>query len=123
MRPKVKIARKIRQWNTNFEELFREVQADIYVFHNARGIVSSAPYHAELLLQDGPDYGFVGEKNKDVEIQLKIWLMETPQVGLIGVWGMGGIGKTTLLTKVYNYFKVKNIFDVVIWVTVSNFLF
>ena len=47
--------------------------------------------------------------------------METRQVGLIGVWGMGSIGKTTLLKKVYNYFKARNIFDVVIWVTVSQF--
>ena len=47
--------------------------------------------------------------------------METPQVGLIGVWGMGGIGKTIFLKKVYNNFKVRNIFDVVIWVTMSQF--
>ncbi len=32
-------------------------------------------------------------------------------VGVIGVFGMGGIGKTTLVTEVYNHFAMENRFD------------
>ncbi|KAF7123398.1 hypothetical protein RHSIM_Rhsim12G0033800 [Rhododendron simsii] len=38
----------------------------------------------------------------------------------IGIWGMGGAGKTTTLDLLNNYPDVKTIFDFVIWVTVSK---
>ncbi|XP_058191981.1 probable disease resistance protein At5g43730 [Rhododendron vialii] len=38
----------------------------------------------------------------------------------IGIWGMGGVGKTTILDLLNNYPDVKTIFDFVIWVTVSK---
>jgi disease resistance protein RPS2 len=40
---------------------------------------------------------------------------------MIGVYGMGGVGKTSLLRLVYNnYKKVSGTFDVVIWLTISQ---
>ncbi|XP_058194408.1 disease resistance protein At4g27190-like [Rhododendron vialii] len=38
----------------------------------------------------------------------------------IGIWGMEGVGKTTILDLLNNYPDVKTIFDFVIWVTVSK---
>ncbi|CAL9237782.1 unnamed protein product [Arabidopsis halleri] len=39
----------------------------------------------------------------------------------LGIYGMGGVGKTTLLSRINNKFaEVKNEFDVVIWVVVSK---
>ncbi|KAK9229280.1 hypothetical protein WN944_022239 [Citrus x changshan-huyou] len=52
----------------------------------------------------------------------RVWrcLMEE-QMGIIGLYGMGGVGKTTLLTQVNNKFlDTPNSFDFVIWIVVSK---
>ncbi|CAA0312006.1 unnamed protein product [Arabidopsis thaliana] len=52
----------------------------------------------------------------------KAWkhLMEDG-TGIMGMYGMGGVGKTTLLTQLYNMFnKDKRGFDIGIWVVVSQ---
>ncbi|KAK8350563.1 hypothetical protein V6Z11_1Z043000 [Gossypium hirsutum] len=52
----------------------------------------------------------------------KVWscIVET-DVGIIGLYGLGGVGKTTLLTKLNNKFSTTpNGFDVVIWALVSK---
>ncbi|KAJ8618084.1 hypothetical protein MRB53_014270 [Persea americana] len=46
-------------------------------------------------------------------------LMED-EVGKIGVYGMGGVGKTTIMTHIHNKFKNARTFNHVIWVTVSK---
>ncbi|WJZ94519.1 hypothetical protein VitviT2T_013366 [Vitis vinifera] len=47
--------------------------------------------------------------------------IQDEQLGIIGLYGMGGAGKTTLVTKVNNeYFKTCNDFEVAIWVVVSR---
>ncbi|XVF11231.1 hypothetical protein REPUB_Repub08aG0008500 [Reevesia pubescens] len=52
----------------------------------------------------------------------KAWSsLEAENVGIIGLYGMGGVGKTTLLNKINNKFcKAPNRYDVVIWVVVSK---
>ncbi|KAL6335016.1 hypothetical protein AAG906_023821 [Vitis piasezkii] len=47
--------------------------------------------------------------------------IQDEQLGIIGLYGMGGAGKTTLMTKVNNeFFKTGNDFEVAIWVVVSR---
>jgi disease resistance protein RPS2 len=41
-------------------------------------------------------------------------------VGVIGIWGLGGVGKTHLLTKINNAFLGDSFFDYVIFVTASK---
>jgi len=41
--------------------------------------------------------------------------LEVFDVCIIGVYGMGGVGKIILFKKVYNIYKVCNDFDYVIW--------
>lgn len=49
------------------------------------------------------------------------WLMdEEPRRTTITVWGMGGVGKTTLVTSVYNTPTVRSRFDCNAWVSVSQ---
>ena len=49
----------------------------------------------------------------------KIWEWLTrDEISMIGVWGMGGVGKTALLKHVHN--MLVNAKDNVIWVTVSQ---
>ncbi|CAD6266602.1 unnamed protein product [Miscanthus lutarioriparius] len=41
-------------------------------------------------------------------------------VGVIGIWGLGGVGKTHLLTKINNAFLGDSLFDHVIFITASK---
>ncbi|KAL5756335.1 hypothetical protein ACOSQ2_021081 [Xanthoceras sorbifolium] len=52
----------------------------------------------------------------------EVWkCVEDQSVGIIGLYGMGGVGKTTLLKKLNNEFlKTRHNYDVVIWVLVSK---
>ncbi|MBA0839875.1 hypothetical protein Goarm_005567, partial [Gossypium armourianum] len=52
----------------------------------------------------------------------KVWsCIVEKDVGIIGLYGLGGVGKTTLLTKLNNKFSTTpNDFEVVIWALVSK---
>ncbi|XP_021806003.1 probable disease resistance protein At5g63020 [Prunus avium] len=52
----------------------------------------------------------------------QVWRhVEDEQVGMIGLYGMGGVGKTTLLTQIHNNFnRTCNDFNLVIWIVVSK---
>ncbi|KAJ8619227.1 hypothetical protein MRB53_015413 [Persea americana] len=60
--------------------------------------------------------GGTAEKTKE-----KIWecLMDV-NVAVLGVYGIGGVGKTTIMTHIYNQLIEDSIFYSVIWVTVSK---
>jgi hypothetical protein len=118
---KPKVFTQIREWNTTIRELHDQLRTDFSVFCSAQQIASAAPQQADVLLQDEPDTGLVGLEIKSAETQLQSWVSEGPNVSVIGVYGMGGVGKTTLVKKVYNSYKVSNVFDHVIWVTVAQF--
>ena len=77
---------------------------------------------ASVSLQE-TESGFVGQAIISAETQLKTWInAETPEVRprVIAVYGMPGVGKTTLLERVYKFYKHTNFFDCVIRLTVSR---
>ncbi|XP_054819754.1 disease resistance protein RPS5-like isoform X2 [Prosopis cineraria] len=69
-----------------------------------------------------PTIELVGKKFQSYAKQIWKWLMEN-KVSTIGIWGMGGAGKTTLATHVHNKLlkEAGDDFDYVIWVTASRY--
>ncbi|CAL9010899.1 unnamed protein product [Prunus brigantina] len=52
----------------------------------------------------------------------EVWgQLEEQKVGIVGLYGMGGVGKTTLLDQIHNkYLDTPNDFDHIIWIKVSR---
>ncbi|XP_021288910.1 probable disease resistance protein At4g27220 [Herrania umbratica] len=74
---------------------------------------------------DAPPTRGVKVETKDLEgeynVKEQIWeYLMGDEVGMIGVCGMGGIGKTTIMKHINNQLLVDSHFDMVIWVTVSK---
>ncbi|XP_058105937.1 probable disease resistance protein At1g61300 [Magnolia sinica] len=76
----------------------------------------------DLLCESGsmPATKLVGKMTAERNLE-QIWeLLMDHNVSTIGVFGMGGVGKTTIMTHVYNKVTSSGIFGIAIWVTVSN---
>ncbi|KAK5834429.1 hypothetical protein PVK06_018307 [Gossypium arboreum] len=75
------------------------------------------PCHPQMVAQF-PMENTVGLDSKVEPVWEKI---EDGNVGIIGLYGIGGVGKTTLLKKINNEFSIQNHeFDNVIWITQSK---
>ncbi|XP_073039242.1 disease resistance protein RPM1-like [Primulina eburnea] len=92
---------------------------DIYGFKNQESSSSSKTYDTRgdaLLLEEEEVVGIEEPKKQLVE-----WLKQTDDgLMVISVVGMGGLGKTTLVKKIYDDSSVKSNFDCHVWVTVSE---
>ncbi|XP_051186765.1 probable disease resistance protein At1g61300 isoform X2 [Lolium perenne] len=61
-----------------------------------------------------------GLLSEELNVQKAAQCIRDSSVGMIGIWGLGGVGKTHLLKKINNSFVGDSFFDVVVFVTASK---
>ncbi|KAK8602950.1 hypothetical protein V6N13_085152 [Hibiscus sabdariffa] len=127
---------KVRSINVEMEKIETKFSVVSYFSRASLGkLVSRKIGEVERIYQqgsfpegvalDGPPASGVTFPTTDLEGQIdvkgRIWeyLMDN-EVGMIGICGMGGIGKTTIMKHINNQLLKENQFDAVIWVTVSR---
>ncbi|TYG71676.1 hypothetical protein ES288_D05G417200v1 [Gossypium darwinii] len=89
-----------------------------------KGFLDKASNASEGLAIDGPSAGLplpTSELVGEEAVRNEIWacLMQE-KVSKIGVWGMGGVGKTTIMKHIHNDLLKQQRFERVIWVTISK---
>ncbi|GLJ10740.1 hypothetical protein SUGI_0134130 [Cryptomeria japonica] len=62
----------------------------------------------------------VGKFVHEKLLEMETWLLKDESLRVVGVYGMPGVGKTSMLKHINNNEKVVNFFKLVIWVTVSR---
>ncbi|XP_010250007.1 PREDICTED: disease resistance protein At4g27190-like isoform X2 [Nelumbo nucifera] len=68
-----------------------------------------------------PAPSIINQKAASDTLNQVLDLLEDSRIASIGIWGMGGVGKTTLVKNLNNSLESStNPFDVVVWVTVSR---
>ncbi|GLT31078.1 hypothetical protein SLA2020_058410 [Shorea laevis] len=102
----------------SLDKLVRE-KVDVVKRTKERGIfneglvIERAPAHGNTI----PTENLVGE----ISTKEEIWgYLMGDEVGMIGVCGIGGVGKTTIMKKLHNDLQRETRFQNVIWVTVSH---
>ncbi|XP_004515735.1 putative disease resistance RPP13-like protein 1 [Cicer arietinum] len=60
------------------------------------------------------------DKDKLISMLLSDYDTSSNNIGVVAIWGMGGVGKTTLAQLLYNDKKVQEHFDLKVWVCVSE---
>ncbi|TYG71614.1 hypothetical protein ES288_D05G411200v1 [Gossypium darwinii] len=144
LRPLGKIPKKgVENWLKAVKEMIREAQVVENKVSNGRYLcrtcngklvdekiremkefLNSAPNASEGLAMDGPSAGLplpTSELVGEEAVRNEIWacLMQE-EVSKIGVWGMAGVGKTTIMKHIHNYLLKQQRFERVIWVTISK---
>ncbi|KAB2032696.1 hypothetical protein ES319_D05G393700v1 [Gossypium barbadense] len=86
--------------------------------------LDNAPKASERLAMDGPSAGLPLETSELVgeeAVRKEIWacLMQE-EVSKIGAWGMGGVGKSTIMKHIHNDLLKEQRFERVVWVAISK---
>ncbi|KAG4149698.1 hypothetical protein ERO13_D05G350200v2 [Gossypium hirsutum] len=144
LRPLGKIPKKgVENWLKAVKEMIREAQVVENKVGNGRYLcracngklvdektremkefLDNAPNASEGLAMDGPSAGLplpTSELVGEEAVRKEIWAcLMLEEVSKIGVWGMGGVGKTTIMKHIHNDLLKEQRFERVIWVTISK---
>ncbi|KAK8358738.1 hypothetical protein V6Z11_A04G043300 [Gossypium hirsutum] len=144
LRPLGKIPKKeVENWLKDVKEMIREAQEVENKVSNGRYLrracngklvdektqemqkfLDKAPNASEGLSIDGPSGGLplpTSELVGEEAVRNEIWAcLIQEEVSKIGVWGMGGVGKTTIMKHIHNDLLKQQRFERVIWVTISK---
>ncbi|KAK5834136.1 hypothetical protein PVK06_018010 [Gossypium arboreum] len=144
LRPLGKIPKKeVENWLKDVKEMIREAQEVENKVSNGRYLcrasngklvdektqemqkfLGKAPNASEGLAIDGPSGGLplpTSELVGEEAVRNEIWAcLIQEEVSKIGVWGMGGVGKTTIMKHIHNDLLKQQRFERVIWVTISK---
>jgi len=105
-----RISNNVRDWKVMVAQLHSERPSGEYGDY-------TPPAQMQIEI---PKSGFIGNAIERAQLKLEERLIEDSNIRIIGVFGMGGVGKTSLLQTINNSLKVRNAFDPIIWVTVSK---
>ncbi|GMI79463.1 hypothetical protein like AT4G27190 [Hibiscus trionum] len=147
LRPRKKLKAEVRIWLENVERINGEVQDldgrigesnALTSGFRAEDVLNSIRDVSELIIQHGKFHGglvvdnlqWIGQVLTTTSLSggavkaciEEIWqcLMDD-EVSKIGVWGMGGVGKTSIMKLINNQLlEETEKFDIVIWITVSK---
>jgi Leucine-rich repeat (LRR) protein len=114
---RMKMAHNLKNVRDKLEAISKERS-----FHLREGVINLEVNNSESrktfsLVNESEIYGRGEEKEKMIQALLT---NESDNLAIYAVWGMGGLGKTTLAQLVYNDVRVEQHFEMRIWVCVSN---
>ncbi|KAG8492347.1 hypothetical protein CXB51_009667 [Gossypium anomalum] len=109
LRPLGKIPKKeVENWLKDVKKMIREAQEVENKVSNGRYLCRAC--NGKL----------VDEKTREMNFLIKLLMPLKEEVSNIGVWGMGGVGKTTIMKHIHNDLLKEQRFERVIWVTISK---
>ncbi|GKU88524.1 hypothetical protein SLEP1_g2776 [Rubroshorea leprosula] len=111
---------KIEDITVRFEGMVEIMNALNFFVRSGEGRLERVRYglrSTSSLVDESRVYGLGMDKD---EIFQRLMYVEIGEIGVVCVVGMGGMGKTTLAQLVYNDEKVENLFELRVWVCVSE---
>ncbi|KAI5441709.1 putative disease resistance RPP13-like protein 1 [Lathyrus oleraceus] len=106
----------------NFE--MRNISERLQLFSQQKDILGLQTVSGRVFLRTPSsslvDQSFMVGRKKDKEKLINMLMSDGDNVGVVPIFGMGGVGKTTLAQLVYNDKEVQGHFDVKAWVCVSE---
>ncbi|KAL0381387.1 UNVERIFIED_CONTAM: putative disease resistance protein RGA3 [Sesamum angustifolium] len=118
---RLKMAREVRKVRGKLDAIAEER----IKFHLGEGVVENRfggvveSRQSCSLVNELEIYGRDEEKEMIVEKMVDI-MRDRDDLSVYAIWGMGGVGKTTLVQMVYNDERTTRCFDLRVWVCVSN---
>ncbi|KAJ6370824.1 hypothetical protein OIU77_001348 [Salix suchowensis] len=106
----------------NMREKLDAIADDKNDFHLTPHVGEIAADHTYNLRLTSPlvNESEIHGRGKEKEEIVNILFSNADDLSIYAVWGMGGLGKTTLVQLVYNEERVQQQFDLRIWVFVST---